>query len=53
MSKSLLWLLIGVGGTVGGFVPTLFGASYFSMWGILASGIGAFAGIYVFHKIDL
>lgn len=51
--KSVLWLLMGIGGTIGGLVPSWFGASYFSLWGILGSGIGAIAGIYFYGYLDL
>jgi hypothetical protein len=51
--KSVLWLLIGIGGTIGGFIPVWFGASYFSLWGILGSLIGSIAGIYFYRYLDL
>lgn len=51
--KSVLWLLIGIGGTLGGLIPTLLGANYLSFWGFFGSGIGAFAGIYLYRYLDL
>jgi predicted MFS family arabinose efflux permease len=53
MNKSLLWLFIGLGSIIGGLIPSWFGASYLSVWGILGSLIGAFAGVYAFRSIDL
>lgn len=49
--KQLVWLGIFVGSTIGGFVPALWGASMFSMSGIIFSGIGAFVGIYLGWKL--
>lgn len=53
MSKSLLWLFIGVGSLVGGLIPAWLGANYLSLWGIIGSAVGALAGIYLFNQIDL
>lgn len=50
--KSLLWLFIIIGSTVGGLIPSLFGASYFSVWGFLGSGVGALAGVYAYNYFD-
>lgn len=52
MSKSLMWLLIGLGATIGGLVPAWLGASYFSFWGILGSVVGAIAGLYFFNRLE-
>lgn len=49
----MLWLLVGIGGIVGGLIPVLFGASYSSLWGILGSTIGGIAGIYIYNRLDL
>ena len=51
--KSVLWLLIGVGGIIGGLVPALLGASYLSLWGILGSLIGSMAGVDVYSHLDV
>lgn len=48
--KSLVWLGVGVGGTIGGLVPMLWGAGAFSFWGVLFSGLGGFAGLYLSYK---
>jgi hypothetical protein len=47
MSKPLLMLMIFVGSIVGGMVPGLWHAGVFSLWGIVFSGLGAIAGIFV------
>jgi hypothetical protein len=43
-------LAIAVFGTIGGYLPSLFGASYFSLWGILGSAIGGLFGIWFVYK---
>lgn len=48
-----MWLLIGLGSIVGGFVPSLFGADYLSLWGFLGSAVGAVAGIYLYNRLDI
>jgi hypothetical protein len=53
MSKALMWLLIGIGSTIGGFIPVWLGADIFSLWGIIGSAVGAVAGIYIFNRLDL
>ncbi len=40
-----------VGGTVGGFIPMLWGDSGFSMPGIIFNAIGAIFGIYFAYKL--
>lgn len=48
----MMWLLIGIGSTIGGFVPNLWGAGFLSAWGIIFSGIGAIAGILAYNYFD-
>ncbi len=52
MNKPLLYTLITIGGTIGGYLPTLLGASGFSIWAIIGSTIGGIAGIVVAVKIS-
>jgi hypothetical protein len=51
-SKSLVWLGMVVGGTVGGFIPALWGASAFSFSGVVLSALGAIAGIWAMFKLS-
>ena len=45
--KSRFWIAIFIGSTIGGFVPSLWGGEILSYAGVLWSGIGAVAGLWV------
>jgi hypothetical protein len=49
-NRSLYFLGAGIGGTVGGFLPGLWGVSDFSGQGILLSTIGGLVGIWAAHR---
>jgi hypothetical protein len=51
MNKGLIMLMSGVVGTVGGYIPVLFGASGFGGWSILGAFVGGLVGIWVGYKI--
>lgn len=51
-SKPLVWIGLFVGSTVGGMIPSLWGASFLSVSSVFLSGVGAIAGIYVGFKIS-
>jgi hypothetical protein len=40
-----------IGSTLGGFVPSLWGADMLSLSGIIFSAVGGFLGIYIGYKI--
>jgi hypothetical protein len=44
---SRTWIAILIGSTIGGFVPALWGGEMLSYTGVLWSGIGAIAGLWV------
>jgi hypothetical protein len=46
-SISRTWIAIFIGSTIGGFVPALWGGEMLSYAGVLWSGIGAVAGLWV------
>lgn len=50
-TKTLVWLGVIIGGVLGQFAPTFFGISAFSLWAILASGVGSIVGIVVGIKV--
>ena len=52
MSKGVISLCAGVGGSIGGYVPVLFGANGLSGWSILGAFIGGMIGIWVGFKIQ-
>lgn len=45
-NRSLYFLGAAIGGTIGGFIPALWGGSLFGGWAILLSTIGGLLGIY-------
>jgi len=48
--KTLRWIFVLVGSTVGGSIPLLWGAGEFSFSSILLGGVGAIAGIWLAFK---
>ncbi len=50
-SKSLIWLGMFIGSTIGSFIPTLWGADIFSFSSIIFSIIGGLAGIFLGLKL--
>lgn len=49
--RHLIWIGVLVGSTLGGWIPTLWGAGAFSFTGIIGSTIGGLLGIYVGAKL--
>jgi len=52
MEKKVVYIFVGIGGTVGGYLPVIFGASAFSGWSIVGSTIGGIIGIVLAVKIS-
>lgn len=53
MSESVIYIFLGVGGIVGGWLGGLLdGGSLFGLWGIIGSTIGGCVGVYVGYKIQ-
>jgi hypothetical protein len=50
-SKRLMWLFVFIGGTIGSYIPVLWGDNAFSFASILCGGIGSIIGIYVAFKL--
>ncbi|MBI4991673.1 MAG: hypothetical protein HZB99_00445 [Candidatus Harrisonbacteria bacterium] len=48
--KSLIWISMLLGSTIGGFVPILWGGDALSFSSILLSGIGGILGIWFGFK---
>ncbi len=51
MNKGIISFVAGVGGSIGGYIPVLFGASVFGGWSILGALIGGVVGIWVGFKM--
>ena len=51
-SKTLIWIGLFVGSTIGGFIPSLWGAGFFSLWSMLFSTLGALAGIWAGYQLS-
>lgn len=51
MNKKVIYFGATVGGMIGGYLPSLFGADGFSGWAILGSTVGGVAGIIIFYKL--
>jgi predicted MFS family arabinose efflux permease len=50
-SKRLIYLGILLGGAAGGYLPTLWGAEYFSFQTIIGNAVGAILGIWIAFKL--
>jgi hypothetical protein len=50
-SRRFIWFGAIVGSTVGGFVPGLWHASLFSLWGLVFSTAGGLLGIWAAWKL--
>lgn len=51
MNRLAMYVIVGLGITIGNLVPALFGASIFGLWGVLGIMIGGFIGVWVFWKL--
>jgi hypothetical protein len=49
--KSLIYLGIFVGGTIGSYIPTFFGQDMFSAASLIGTVVGSFAGLWAGYKI--
>jgi hypothetical protein len=50
-TKTTIWIGILIGSTIGGWVPTIFGASWLSLWSVVGNGVGGLLGIWAGYKI--
>ncbi len=51
MQKLFIMVGMTVGSVAGGYLPVLFGASYFSIASLIASTIGGLLGIYAGYRL--
>ena len=52
MNKGVITLMAGLGGTIGGYIPALFGADGFSGWSILGAFVGGILGIWAGYRFS-
>ena len=52
MSSKIIYLFIFIGGTIGGYLPTLFGISSFSFTSVICGGVGSVIGLWIGYKIS-
>ncbi|MDQ2932918.1 MAG: hypothetical protein M3Q80_00865 [bacterium] len=50
--KTLIWIGVFIGSTLGGWIPTLWGAGIFSFSGIIGSMLGGVAGIWAGYTLS-
>jgi len=51
-SKFLIMVGLTIGSTLGSFVPSLWGADWFSLWSIFLGGIGGLVGIWAGYRVS-
>jgi hypothetical protein len=50
--QARIWLGVLIGSSIGGCIPSLWGADFFSYSSVLLSGIGALAGLWLGYKMS-
>jgi hypothetical protein len=51
MERSMVWLFVGVGMIVGGFVPVLWGGSALGLASLVFGSLGGVAGLWLATKL--
>lgn len=51
-SKLLIYFGLFVCSGIGSYLPTLWGAGYFSLWSIIGSVVGGIVGIWIGYKLN-
>lgn len=49
--KTLIWWGLFIGSTIGGFVPSLWGASVFALSSVFLSALGGILGIWLGYRL--
>ena len=49
--QGLIWIGLFVGTTIGGYLPTLWGAGFLSVQSVLLSAVGGIFGIWAGYKV--
>jgi hypothetical protein len=51
MDRRIVWIFVGVGMTVGGFVPVVWGGSAFGFASLVFGTLGGAAGLWLASKL--
>ncbi|MGH2977638.1 MAG: hypothetical protein ACRDKC_04605 [Gaiellaceae bacterium] len=51
MDKRIMWIFVGVGMTVGGFVPLVWGGSALGVASLVFGSLGGVAGLWLAAKL--
>lgn len=51
-SRGLIWLGLFIGSTIGGYIPSLWGASFLSFSSVILSAVGGVIGIWLGYKLS-
>jgi hypothetical protein len=51
-TKSLVWIGVFVGSTLGSLVPTLWGAGFLSFSSVIFTAAGGFLGLWLGYKLS-
>jgi hypothetical protein len=52
MGRSVIWLCVLVGSTIGGVLPSLWGASDFGLTSLAMATLGGVAGVFVGARLS-
>jgi hypothetical protein len=52
-SKQIIMIAMVIGTSVGSAVPLLWGDGFLSLWSVIFTAIGGFAGIYIGYKMTV
>jgi hypothetical protein len=50
MERFVNMLVVSLGMGVGAYLPTVFGADAFGLWGIFGTAVGGFAAVYWIYR---
>ena len=50
--KTIIWIGVGIGSTVGGFLPMIWGGSLAGISSVFLTAAGGIAGIYFGNKLS-
>jgi len=52
MDKKIIYFCLAVGSTIGGYIPTLWGAGFFSLSSVILTAVGGLIGIWMGYRIS-